>query len=263
MYLETAIEAARLGAGILLEHIDSEEKSHVSQKQQFDFVTEVDHLAEKSLIEFIHKRHPKHDILAEESGRQFSDSEFQWIIDPLDGTKNYIHGIPAFAVSVALRKSGEIIAGAISDPSRDEIFYADKGGGAFLNGKAISVTDTTDFSKCLLATGFPFRAKHLIQPYLGAFKVLFERISDFRRAGAAALDLAYVAAGRLDGFWEVGLNIWDIAAGALVVEEAGGKVSDLFGEDSHLNTGNIVASNNRIHEEILEPFAAAFGDILQ
>lgn len=261
MYLETAIDAARLGAEILLEHLGDEKSAKVSRKQQFDFVTEVDYLAERKLIEFIRKRHPRHDIFAEESGAQSRGSDFQWIIDPLDGTKNYIHGIPVFAVSVALRKDNVIIAGAISDPSRDELFYAERGGGAFLNGKRISVTATEDFEECLLATGFPFRAKHLLDPYLSAFKTLFHQVSDFRRAGAAALDLAYVAAGRLDGFWEIGLNLWDIAAGVLLVEEAGGKVSDIFGQQQHLNTGNIVASNGYIHTSLTDPLVTAFGPV--
>ncbi len=203
-------------------------------------------------MKLIHERHPEHAILAEESGGIAETRDYLWVIDPLDGTKNYIHGFPVFAVSIALQFKNELQVGVVFNPVRDELFYAEKGKGAFLNDAPINVSATADFSQCLLATGFPFRAKHLTEPYLAIFKELFYQVSDFRRAGAAAIDLAYVACGRLDGFWELTLNPWDIAAGILLIEEAGGKVTDLWDGNTYLKKGHIVASNGLIHEQITE-----------
>jgi len=261
-YLDTAIEAARIGAGVLAKKLSAKKERQISSKQTFDFVTEVDLLSEREIISFIHGRHPEHAILAEESGEKESDSALQWIIDPLDGTTNYIHGFPAFAVSIALRKNDDILVGAIADPVREEIFYAEKGFGAFLNGAPISVSEEARFGRSLIATGFPFRAKHLTDAYFNVFISMFHEVSDLRRAGSAALDLAYVACGRLDGFWEIGLNAWDIAAGSLIVCEAGGQVCDIFGQPNHLDTGHIVASNGHIHQHILRHTKAetAFAD---
>lgn len=261
MFFETAIEAARIGGRVLNENLHSAARSHVRQKQAFDFVTQVDLLSEKAIIDFIKTRHPEHDILAEESGAHTGRSEYEWIIDPLDGTKNYIHGFPVFAVSVALRKGREMLVGAVLDPTRSEMFSAEKGKGAFLNGNAIHVSSSCDLAACLIATGFPFRAKHLARPYFEAFASMFQQVSDLRRAGAAALDLAYVACGRTDGFWEIGLNLWDIAAGALLVREAGGQVTDIFGGEDHLRTGNIIASNGQTHEALTRLVRTPFRDI--
>lgn len=241
-----------------MECLTDAEKKQVRRKQQFDFVTEVDHRSEEAIVKLIKARHPDHKILAEESGGQRDESGYLWIVDPLDGTKNYIHGVPMFAVSVALKQDENLLAGAVLDPVRKELFYAEKGKGAFLNSKPITVSKTQDFSQCLLATGFPFRAKHLTDQYFDAFKELFQQVSDFRRAGAAALDLAYIASGRIDGFWEITLNPWDIAAGALLIEEAGGKVSDLWGGSTHLQRGHIVASNGVIHERITKVVGRVF-----
>lgn len=252
MYLETAIGAAKLGGKIIMQSLSNNERKQISRKQQFDFVTQVDHDSEEAILNYIHERHPDHHILAEESGGDQDESGYLWIVDPLDGTKNYIHGFPMFAVSVALKYHGQLLAGAIFDPIRNELFHAEKGKGSFLNDDKIAVSDTRDFGKCLLATGFPFRAKHITDVYFKAFIALFHEVSDMRRAGSAALDLAYLACGRLDGFWEVTLNPWDIAAGTLLIEEAGGKVTDIWGEDSHLQTGHIVASNGHIHQKITE-----------
>ena len=251
-FLKTAIEAARLGGRILMESFADLEAKHVQRKQEFDFVTQVDHHSEAAIVKLIQDRYPTHSILAEESGGIEETQNYLWIIDPLDGTKNYIHGFPIFAVSIALRFKNELQVGVIFDPVRDELFHAEKGGGAFLNDDPIKVSRTIEFAECLLATGFPFRAKHLTEPYLETFKELFYKISDFRRAGAAAIDLAYVACGRLDGFWELMLNPWDIAAGVLLIEEAGGKVSDLWDGNTYLEKGHIVASNGLIHEQITE-----------
>ena len=257
-FLETAIEAARLGGKILMESLSDLETKQVQRKQEFDFVTQVDHRSEEAILQLIRERHPEHSILAEESGGSREEQDYLWIIDPLDGTKNYIHGFPVFAVSVALQFKSELRVGVVFDPVRDELFHAEKDKGAFLNDDPVKVSKTADFSECLLATGFPFRAKHLTEPYLEAFKELFYQASDFRRAGAAAIDLAYVACGRLDGFWELMLNSWDIAAGALLIEEAGGEVTDIWGGDSHLKTGHIVASNGLIHGRITEATSNKF-----
>ena len=258
--LETAIAAARLGGMILMERLNDLESKQVQRKQEFDFVTQIDHRSEEAILKLIRERHPGHSVLAEESGGCKEEQDYLWIIDPLDGTKNYIHGFPFFAISIALQFENELRVGVVFDPVRDELFHAQKGKGAFLNDDPIKVSETADFSECLLATGFPFRDKNLTEPYLEAFKELFYQVSDFRRAGAAAIDLAYVACGRLDGFWELRLNSWDIAAGILLIEEAGGKVTDIWRGDTHLKTGHIVASNGLIHERITEATRNKFKD---
>ncbi len=257
-YLETAVAAARLGGEILSGNLSGEKRHQISKKQQFDFVTQVDLLSEKAIIEYLRKRHPEHDILAEESGGGQVGDGYLWVIDPLDGTKNYIHNFPFFAVSVALLHNGQPIVGAVFDPTRDELFCAQRGGGAFLNSEPIRVSTAEDTAQCLLATGFPFRAKHLARPYFEAFVSMFHEVSDLRRAGAAALDLSYVACGRLDGFWEVELNLWDIAAGVLLIEEAGGEVSGFLGRSDHLQSGNIIASNGKVHTLMRRHTDAAF-----
>jgi myo-inositol-1(or 4)-monophosphatase len=261
MFLETAIEAARIGGKILMESMDSQERQQINRKKRFDFVTQVDHLSEEAIIDFIKDHHPDHGILAEESGEQEREAEYLWIVDPLDGTKNYIHGFPMFAVSIALMSAGQIHLGVVLDPVRNELFHTERGKGAFLNGQPIRVSNAKDISRCLLATGFPFREKQYTQTYFEAFKLLFYKVSDFRRAGAAALDLAYLACGRIDGFWEITLNPWDIAAGTLLIEEAGGKVTDLWGGATYLKTGHIVASNGIIHEEITQVVGPVFKDL--
>lgn len=261
MYLETAISAAQLGGQVLTDNLTSLQRKQIDRKHQFDFVTQVDLDSEAAIIDFILQRHPEHRILAEESGGSTNQSDYVWVIDPLDGTKNYIHNFPIFAVSVALLFKDKPVAGAILDPMRNELFHAEQDKGAFLNDKPIQVSETEDVSQCLLATGFPFRAKHLTKPYFEVFTDLFYQVSDFRRAGAAAIDLAYVACGRLDGFWEITLNQWDISAGVLIIEEAGGCVTDIWGGDSYLNTGHIVASNGRIHENIVGVTSRVFADI--
>ncbi|MFQ5824888.1 MAG: inositol monophosphatase family protein [bacterium] len=261
MFLETAKEAVRLGGKILMESVGSQERMQIDRKQRFDFVTQVDHRSEAAILDFIKDRHPDHNILAEESGGTDQTKGYLWLVDPLDGTKNYIHGFPMFAVSVGLMSEGRLVLGAVLDPVRNELFYAEKGKGAYLNGTPIKVSKTNDFSQCLLATGFPFRAKHLTDSYFEAFISLFHQVSDLRRAGAAALDLAYLACGRLDGFWEITLKPWDVAAGTILIEEAGGKVSDLWGGDTHLKTGNIVASNGIIHDQITKVVGQVFKNI--
>ncbi|NIR48579.1 inositol monophosphatase, partial [candidate division KSB1 bacterium] len=189
-FLDTAIEAAGIGGRVLLDGLTDQERQQIDRKRQFDFVTEVDHRSEKAILDFIKKRHPDHQILAEESGGHHERQGYLWVVDPLDGTKNFIHKFPMFAVSVALLHDGIVTVGAVLDPIRNELFYAEKGKGAFLEGKPLKVSETHDFSSCLLATGFPFRAKHLTDSYFEAFITLFHQVADFRRAGAAALDRA-------------------------------------------------------------------------
>lgn len=260
-FLKTAIEAARIGGDILLESMQQDETIQVTRKQKFDFVTQVDLRSEEAIVSYLRNQFPDHQILAEESGGSRDKDTFVWVIDPLDGTKNYIHNFPMFAVSVALLWGDEILVGAVLDPIRDELFYAEKDKGAYLNGSPIKVSENTDISSCLIATGFPFRAKHLTGPYFTAFVSMFHQVSDLRRSGAAALDLAYVACGRLDGFWEIGLNLWDIAAGTLLVQEADGRVGGFFSEVDHLSTGNLIATSGKIHPEIQKHVQNAFREI--
>jgi myo-inositol-1(or 4)-monophosphatase len=255
--LITAIHAARLAGDYIIDSIGSLTESEINEKQASDFVTRVDSESEKRVINAIKQTYPHHTFLAEESLKE-TDEEYRWIIDPLDGTTNFIHGYPVFSVSIALQHRGEIIIGLVLDPSRDELFTAEKGAGAFLNGRPVYVSDVTDFSNSLITTGFPFRRKDLIESYLGVFRNVFDRVSDIRRAGSAALDLAYLASGRCDGFFEIGLSPWDIAAGSLLIKEAGGIVSDFGGGTNYLSTGNIVAGTTMTHEKILEEVRTIF-----
>jgi myo-inositol-1(or 4)-monophosphatase len=260
-FLKTAIEAARISGKILTEGLLSQERRKIDRKQQFDYVTDIDHRSEEAILRFIRKQHPQHGILAEESGGQTEDWDYLWIVDPLDGTKNYIHQFPVFGVSIALIHKGQPLIGAILDPVRNELFHAESGSGAYLNGQPIHVSETQDFASFLVGTGFPFRAKHLTDRYFNAFMELFARVSDMRRAGAACLDLAYLACGRLDAFWEITLNSWDIAAGCLIISEAGGRVTDIWGTNRHLETGHIVATNGHNHNEITNTVGSIFKDL--
>src|SRR5262249_17549573 len=200
-------------------------KIAVSHKSDIDLVTEIDIASEKLIKELISSHYPKHQILAEESGSQESSSENRWIVDPLDGTTNYAHGFPVFCVSVALECSGEIIAGAIYDPMREELFAAERGGGATLNGRSIEVSKVLDLKKAMLVTGFPYDVQKSEIDNLKNFANFIKSSQAIRRLGSAALDLCYVACGRFDGFWELKLGAWDMAAGALIVSEAGGLVT--------------------------------------
>ena len=217
-------------------------------------MSEVDLQAEQEIINIIHRAYPQHGILAEESGERSSsnEDEFQWIIDPLDGTTNFLRGFPHYSVSIALKHKDRLEVGVIYDPFKDELFCAGRGNGASLNDRKIRVSKLTDLEGALLATGFPFRENQNIDRYLKSLKELMLHTSGIRRAGSAALDLAYVAAGRVDGFWEFGLNTWDIAAGALIIQEAGGLVGDTQGGHTHMETGNIVAANAKLFRLILQ-----------
>jgi myo-inositol-1(or 4)-monophosphatase len=251
-YIDTAIRAARAGAAILMDHFGKITLADVREKQQNDFLTFVDESAEKKIIEIIHGAFPDHGILAEETGSQIDKSRYQWIIDPLDGTKNYICGIPIFAISIGLRSAGEIIAGVVYDPVRDDLFHAVKNHGAYLNGGMIRVNDVNLLEKSLLATGFPFRYKSVLSRYMRCFEEVFRHSSGTRRMGAAAIDLAYVACGRFEGFWELGLKPWDMAAGALLISEAGGYVSDFWNTGDYLFKSFMVATNGKIHKDLLK-----------
>ena len=243
--LNIAIRAARAAGDVIIRQIDHVQDLPVTKKSRNDFVTEVDRLAEIVIIETLHKSYPNHAILAEESGRQ-GDSPYLWIIDPLDGTTNYLHGFPQYAVSIALQHRGELDQAVIYDPLRQELFTASRGGGAMLNNRRIRVSKQKHLEGALLGTGFPFKEQERLDEYLNGFRALFPMTAGFRRAGAASLDLAYVACGRLDGFWELGLKPWDIAAGALLAKEAGGMISDICGDENYMKTGNIVAATPEI-----------------
>lgn len=251
-FLAVARNAAKEAGKILYDSSDTIHNHSIISKQRFDYVTHVDVAAEEKIISILSETYPDHSILTEEAGLFEQQDEFRWIVDPLDGTTNYIHGYPVSSVSIALAKAGNIILGVIYDPFRDEMFWAEKGAGAFLNNKRIAVTTETELEHCLLATGFPFKIRHTLDQYLFTFKKVFEQVSGMRRAGSAALDLAYVASGRLDGFWESILQPWDMAAGALLVEEAGGRVTDFTGATDFLKTRTVIASNGYIHQPLVD-----------
>ena len=249
--LNIAIRAARAAGDVIIRQIDYVQDFPVSQKSRNDFVTEVDKQAERVIIEILHKSYPDHAILAEESGRQ-GDSPFLWIIDPLDGTTNYLRGFPHYAISIALQHRGKLDQAVVYDPLRQELFTASRGEGALLNNKRLRVSKQKYLEGALLGTGFPFKEQERLDEYLNGFKALFPMTAGIRRAGAAALDLAYIACGRLDGFWELGLKPWDIAAGALLVKEAGGLISDFEENDTYLENGDVVAANPEIYSEMLD-----------
>ena len=247
-----AVRAARAAGDVILRYHNQVDILTIENKSINDFVSEVDKSAEKAIINEIKKAFPKHSILAEESGKTLGDDDFLWIIDPLDGTTNYLHGFPQYAVSIALLEKGVTTHAVIYDPFKEELFTASKGEGAYLNNERIRVTISKGLEDTLIGTGFPFKNPQHLDCYLDTFKAILPHVSDIRRAGAAALDLAYVAAGRPDGFWEIGLNSWDMAAGALLVKEAGGFIGDFSGRDKYMETGNVVAGNAGVYKEILK-----------
>jgi myo-inositol-1(or 4)-monophosphatase len=249
--LNIAISAARKAGDLILRHIDQLEKIKPVDKGIDGLVSEVDIKAEQLIIQIIQKAYPQHGILAEESGAFQTHPEVTWIIDPLDGTTNFLHGFPFFAVSIAIQVKGRIEHGVVYDPIRHECFSASRGCGAQLNDKRIRVSKRTTLDTSLLGTGFCFRNETLAEQQLHTFKSVSKQCAGIRRAGAAALDLAYVAAGRLDGFWEFGLKPWDIAAGSLLVLEAGGIVCDEQGKDNYIKTGHILASTPKIGGALL------------
>lgn len=255
--LNIAVRAARAAGNIILRNLDRASNLLVDSKQRNDFVTEVDRNAEAEIIQTIRRSYRDHAFLAEESGPS-GESDYVWIVDPLDGTTNFLHGFPAFSVSIALEVKGQLDCAVVFDPLRNELFSAAKGDGATLNDRRIRVSNRRGLEGALLGTGFPFRENADIDLYLRMFKPLLEETAGVRRAGSAALDLAYVAAGRLDGFWELGLKPWDMAAGVLLIREAGGIVTDFRSGDRYLETGNLIAGNPKVHagiDRILRPFA--------
>jgi len=249
--MNIAVRAARSAGNIIIQNMDKVDQLSVQVKDRNDFVSEVDRQAEQAIIYVLRKAYPDHAILAEESGAQQGDS-YQWIIDPLDGTTNFLHGFPQFAVSIALRHKGRLEQAVVYDPLRQELFTATRGSGALMNDRRIRVSKRITLEGALLGTGFPFKAQQHLDTYLEMFRSLFPESAGIRRAGSAALDLAYVASGRLDGFWEIGLNIWDMAAGVLLIQEAGGLSGDLTGGHDYLDTGNIVAGNPKLFAAILK-----------
>jgi len=253
--LTIAVKAARRAGHIISRASLDLSQLTVSSKQQSDYVTEVDKAAEAAILEIIREAYPSHAILAEESGSLGPESEYQWIIDPLDGTTNFIHGFPQYAISIGLAHKGVLNQAVVYDTNRNELFTASKGGGAFLNEKRIRVSKRVRLADALIGTGFPYRSFKHIDAYLAIFRDLTEKTSGLRRPGAASLDLAYVAAGRLDGFWEFGLSPWDMAAGALLITEAGGLVGDLSGEPNYLAGGNIIAGTPKIFGQLLQVLA--------
>jgi myo-inositol-1(or 4)-monophosphatase len=254
--LNIAIKAARRAGQIINRASNDLDLIQVTTKQPNDFVTDVDKAAEAAITEILREAYPSYSILAEESGQTAgkggNDSEYEWIIDPLDGTTNFIHGLPQYAISIALAKSGVVEQAVVFDPNRNELFTASKGGGAFLNDRRIRVSRRTKLQDALLGTGFPYRMFDHIDTYLAIFKELAQKTAGQRRPGAASLDLAYVACGRYDGFWEFGLSPWDMAAGALLISEAGGLVSDLRGDANYLETGNLVAGTPKVFAPLLK-----------
>ncbi len=262
-FLKTGVTAARLAGDIILKNLGQLSKADIETKQASDFVTKVDRWSEAVIIQTIRERFPSHSFLAEETIKQDSSADFRWIIDPLDGTTNFIHGFPMFSVSIALSYRNAIIIAVVFDPLKDELFHAVKGQGAFLNNKPVSVSGITALQNCLIATGFPFREKEMLELYLDAFRKIFDKVSDIRRAGSAALDLAYIAAGRCEGFFELNLSPWDVAAGSLIIQEAGGAVTDFGGGDEYLSSGNIVAGNREIQTRLLEIIKQVFSGIVE
>lgn len=250
-----AVRAARRAGNLIANTVEQVDRLDITEKASNDFVTEVDRQAEEIIIGIIHEAYPDHGILGEESGElagKKDGTDYQWIIDPLDGTTNFLHGFPQFAVSIGVRHKGRLEHAVIYDPMRQELFTASRGGGAQLNDRRLRVTPRKGLEGALLGTGFPFKQQQHLDAYLATFKALFPMTAGIRRPGSAALDLAYVAAGRLDGFWEIGLSPWDMAAGALLVQEAGGLISDFSGGDAYLDTGNVVAGNPKVFKAILQ-----------
>lgn len=248
-----AAVAARAGGEVLLRRYGTLTSRAIDTKGRNDFVTEADREAEAAILEAIEDRFPGAAVLAEESGGAQRKEGLRWVVDPLDGTTNFIHGYPLFGVSVGCERDGVPVAGAVLDPLHDEMFHASLGSGAARNGEPVHVTGCADLADALLVTGFPFKAQDRMRPYLASFEDFLRRVSGVRRDGSAALNLCYVACGRFDAFWELGLSRWDLSAGTIILREAGGRITGFAGEEEdHLGTGDVVASNARLHEAMLE-----------
>jgi myo-inositol-1(or 4)-monophosphatase len=255
--LNTAVKAARKAGAIINRASLDLDQLTVRSKQDRDYVSEVDQMAERAIIETLLDAYPNHGILAEESGSADARNgeDYQWIIDPLDGTTNFLHGLPQYSVSIALKHKGQITQAVVFDPARNELFTASRGRGATLNDRRIRASKRSKLSECLIGTGFPFRDFSFAEAYLNMFRDMMKATSGLRRPGSAALDLAWVACGRYDGFWEMKLNPWDIAAGSLIAQEAGALVGNFLGDEGFLESGNIVAGNPKVFAQMLQILA--------
>ena len=255
--LTTAVKAARRAGNIINRGARDLDQLTVTAKGPKDFVSEIDKGAEAAIVDIIHKSYPEHAILAEEGTNKGDNAgaEYVWIIDPLDGTTNFLHGFPQYCVSIAVAQNAVVQQGVIFDPVRNDLFTASRGRGAFLNDRRIRVTKRQHLRDCLIGTGFPFRDGSYLDTYLQMMKAMITQTAGLRRPGAAALDLAYVAAGYYDGFWEVGLNPWDVAAGSLLVLEAGGLIGDLSGEGDYLHGGQVIAGSPKIFAQMVTALA--------
>jgi myo-inositol-1(or 4)-monophosphatase len=251
--MEKVAREATLQAGRLIrDRLGNLLAAHIQEKAPADYVTDVDRESEELITTMIRKHFPDHQIMAEETSQGALGSGMTWVIDPLDGTTNFIHGFPFVAVSVAACVDKKVVLGLVLDVVHDELFTAVRGEGTYLNGKRLFMKSTFALEQALIATGFPIRTRHFIENYLNAFREIFHRVSGIRRGGSAALDLAYLAAGRVDGFWEAGLKPWDVAAGSLLVLEAGGIVDDFWGAGRYLERGHIVAGTDLVHPFLLD-----------
>jgi myo-inositol-1(or 4)-monophosphatase len=259
--LGIAVKAARRAGNIINRGARELDLLTITSKGPKDFVSEVDREAERTIVETLLASYPDHAILAEEGTAKGdnADAENVWIIDPLDGTTNFLHGFPQYCVSIALAQRGQVTQGVVYDPVRNDLFTATRGRGAFLNDRRIRVSRRQHLRDCLIGTGFPFRDGSYLDTYLRMMKTMIEQTAGLRRPGAAALDLAYVAAGFYDGFWEVGLNAWDVAAGSLLIQEAGGLIGDLAGDSDFLHGGQVIAATPKVFAQMvtaLSPFRA-------
>ena len=249
--LNIAVRAARAAGEIIIRSLNRLESLTITSKGRNDYVSEVDHAAEQEIIKLIRRHYPSHAFLAEESGRA-GDSDTVWIIDPLDGTTNFLHGFPIFAVSIACQQKGRLEHGVVYDPISQEIFTATRGAGAHLDNRRIRVSKQRGLEGALISTGFPYRSNaRYMDSYLEMLKAVMQQTAGIRRPGAAALDLAYVAAGRSDAFWEIGLSAWDTAAGTLLIQEAGGRIGTLTGAE-YTQGGNILAGSPKVYAALLE-----------
>jgi len=248
--LTTAIKAARRAGKVIMRYAGQLDRLTIESKGRNDFVSQADREAELEIIEVIRRAYPGHEILAEETGRQGA-SDYVWIIDPLDGTTNFLHGYPQFAVSIGVYHENKPFQAVVFDPLRNELYTASRGAGAQINDRRMRISGASHLASALLGTGFPFRDMSHLEVFIDTFRRLLPQVNGVRRAGSASLDLAHVACGKLDGFWEFGLSPWDMAAGCLLIEEAGGLVSDFCGKQNQLAAGNIVAGTPRIHAELL------------
>jgi myo-inositol-1(or 4)-monophosphatase len=249
--LNIAVKAARRAGNLIHRAADNLDHLTVTKKSHSDYVSEVDRTAEQTIIRILLEAYPDHAILAEESGTQ-GESDHVWIIDPLDGTTNFLHGFPQYAVSIALQHKGVLTQAVVYDPTKNDLFTATRGRGAYLNDRRLRVSKRKELADALIGTGFPYTRFEHIDAYLAIFRDMIQQTAGLRRPGAASLDLAYTAAGRYDGFFETGLKPWDIAAGCLLITEAGGMVGDLQGKDGFLRSGHLCAGNPHIYEQMLK-----------